>query len=177
VLLADLVDTSAQVADSSGRLKKIELLAGCLRRLAQDEREIGVKESDRPVLNFCANNYLGLANHPDIVAFRDGWTKANPGAPVGRPNVFDFMAYGDMHVVAEGLRRAGRNLTSGTLSTALETLDKWQVSEAASPRTFTNWHHVGNLNLQMMIVKDGKWVPINWQPAKESTVLDEFRKK
>lgn len=117
------------------------------------------------------------SDHPHIVAFRDGWTKANPNAPVGRPNVFDFMAYGDMHVVAEGMRRAGRDLTRDSFSAALETLDKWQVSEAASPRTFTNWHHVGNLNLQMMVVKDGKWVPINWKPGKESSVLDEFRKK
>jgi DNA ligase-1 len=43
VLLADLVDTSAQVADTSGRLKKIDLLAGCLRRLAPDEREVGAR--------------------------------------------------------------------------------------------------------------------------------------
>ncbi|KAF8072613.1 hypothetical protein HT031_000273 [Scenedesmus sp. PABB004] len=29
---------------------------------------IGVEGRDQPVLNFCANNYLGLSNHPDVVA-------------------------------------------------------------------------------------------------------------
>jgi len=29
--------------------------------------EINVLESDRPVLNFCANNYLGLSNHPRLI--------------------------------------------------------------------------------------------------------------
>jgi glycine C-acetyltransferase len=29
---------------------------------------VTVQESDRPVLNMCANNYLGLADHPEIVA-------------------------------------------------------------------------------------------------------------
>jgi len=28
---------------------------------------INVKESDQPVINFCANNYLGLSNHPDLI--------------------------------------------------------------------------------------------------------------
>ncbi len=33
----------------------------------QDAR-VGVTSSDTPVLNMCANNYLGLADHPDIIA-------------------------------------------------------------------------------------------------------------
>ena len=28
----------------------------------------GIRTGRAPVLNFCANNYLGLANHPDVVA-------------------------------------------------------------------------------------------------------------
>jgi DNA ligase-1 len=41
VLLAELVATSAAVGETSSRLKKIALLASCLRRMAPDERAIG----------------------------------------------------------------------------------------------------------------------------------------
>ncbi|XAL98803.1 glycine C-acetyltransferase [Phycisphaeraceae bacterium D3-23] len=37
----------------------------------QDAR-VGVTSSDTPVLNMCANNYLGLADHPDIIAAAKG---------------------------------------------------------------------------------------------------------
>ncbi len=58
------------MADIKSNLKDIRE-AG----LYKDERviqtpqgtEIGVASGDR-VLNFCANNYLGLANHPDVIA-------------------------------------------------------------------------------------------------------------
>ncbi len=43
MLLAELVETSDQVAQTAGRLKKIELLAACLRRLGSEERAIGAR--------------------------------------------------------------------------------------------------------------------------------------
>src|SRR5215467_11685632 len=29
--------------------------------------EIGVASKSRPLLNFCANNYLGLSSHPEVI--------------------------------------------------------------------------------------------------------------
>jgi len=43
VLLSRLVETSAAVAETSGRLKKIALLAECLAAMAEDERAIGAR--------------------------------------------------------------------------------------------------------------------------------------
>ena len=41
---------------------------------SQQQAEITVKENQ--VLNFCANNYLGLANHPQLIqAAKDGVEK------------------------------------------------------------------------------------------------------
>ncbi len=43
MLFAELVATSAAVTETSGRLKKIELIANCLRQMASDERAIGAR--------------------------------------------------------------------------------------------------------------------------------------
>lgn len=52
---------SSQLADLKARgLYKAE------RRIQSPQRS-GIRVNDTEVVNFCANNYLGLANHPDIV--------------------------------------------------------------------------------------------------------------
>ena len=43
MLFAELVATSSAVAETAGRLKKIELLASCLRQMNPDERELGAR--------------------------------------------------------------------------------------------------------------------------------------
>lgn len=115
------------------------------------------------------------SNHPDMIEFRQAWEKNHPDAPAGRPNVFDLLGYGDMHVVAEGLSRAGEDLTREGFIDALETLDGYRVSEVATPRTFTDWHHIGNLRMQMMVVLNQHWVPLNWEPKHPSEILEEYR--
>src|SRR5438270_4715604 len=37
-------------------------------RQLQSPQGSAIRVAGREVINFCANNYLGLANHPDIVA-------------------------------------------------------------------------------------------------------------
>lgn len=116
------------------------------------------------------------SDHPDIVKFRTAWQKLNPNAPPGRPSYFDMCAYGDMYVIAEGLRRAGPDLTREKFIDALETLVNYRVSEVATPRTFTNWHHIGNNTLVMHIVQNQRWVPIDWQPKHESEIYNDLKK-
>jgi branched-chain amino acid transport system substrate-binding protein len=116
------------------------------------------------------------SNHPDMVKFREAWAKLNPNAPKGRPNLFDLDAYGDTYVLAEAIRRAGPDLTREKVAGALENLDGYRVSEVATPRTFTNYHHIGNFRLRMLVVLGQHWVPLGWEPRRESEILKEFPK-
>lgn len=54
--LAEKLDT----IDAAGTFKRERLLAG--------PQQAEIKVGPQTVLNMCANNYLGLANHPDVVA-------------------------------------------------------------------------------------------------------------
>jgi glycine C-acetyltransferase len=52
-----------------GQLDDIELRGLTKReRFIQGPQGSAIRVQDREVVNFCANNYLGLANHPDVVA-------------------------------------------------------------------------------------------------------------
>ena len=44
----------------------------------------------------------------------------------------------------------------------------------ATPRTFSTKHHIGNLALVPMRVKDGQWEPVQWSSARESDILKRY---
>jgi branched-chain amino acid transport system substrate-binding protein len=81
------------------------------------------------------------SDDPDMVKFRDAWSKLNPNAPKGHPNLFDVYAYGDTYVIAEAMKRAGRDLTRDKFVDALEAMKDYRVSGVATPRTFTTDEH------------------------------------
>lgn len=132
------------------------------------------KTSAEGVTGFSLIPFLPGSKAPDMVKWEAAWRKEYPSAPAGRPNNFDLLAYGDMYVLAEGLRRAGANLTTDGLIKSLEGIQNYRVSPVATPRTFATRHHIGNLSLVPMVVKDGQWEPINWSSARESDILKRY---
>jgi branched-chain amino acid transport system substrate-binding protein len=163
--------------------------------IIRQARELGIKQPffgggstvDNVVIandGFAAEGFMGPwsvplfpdSQHPDMAKFREAWSKRNPNAPKGRPNLFDLWAYGDTYVIAEGLRRAGSDLSREKFIDALETIDNYRVSEVASPRTFTSWHHIGSSKARILGVLGQHWVPLAWEPERSSEIFDDLRK-
>jgi branched-chain amino acid transport system substrate-binding protein len=117
------------------------------------------------------------STEPPMAKYMQAYTKMFPNAPKGRPNLYDIMGYTEVYVIAEGLRRAGPDLTREKFVSALETLKDYRGTEIASPRTFTDWHHIGNLRQQIMVVKNQKWVPVPWEAKHESEILSSIKKQ
>jgi branched-chain amino acid transport system substrate-binding protein len=132
------------------------------------------KASAEGVVGFSLIPYLPGSKANDMVKWEAAWKKEYPNAPAGRPNNFDLLAYGDMYVLAEGLKRAGPNLTTASLITALEGIQNYRVSPVATPRSFSTKHHIGNLTLVPMLVKDGQWEPVQWTGTRTSDILTRY---
>ncbi len=127
------------------------------------------------VTGFSLIPYLPGNKHPDMAKWEAAWKKEYPSAPAGRPNNFDVMSYVDTYVVADALKRAGRELTTESFITALEATRGYKVNALATPRTFSTKHHIGNLSLVPLVVQNGAWEPINWQSTRESDILKRYQ--
>ncbi len=132
------------------------------------------KENAEGATGFSLIPFLPGTKNADLQAWEAKWKKEYPNLPVGRPNVFDVMAYTDMYVIAQGIKNAGQDLTTQSLIKGLEQIKDFSQSVLASPITFTNKHHIGNLTLTVMEVKDGQWVPIGWKPSRPSEILKRY---
>jgi branched-chain amino acid transport system substrate-binding protein len=163
--------------------------------LLRQARELGIKQTimgspasvDNGVIAGAGLNAEGYTGgwlsglfldsvHPDMVKFRNAWAKLHPDAPKGRPNLFDVLGYTETYVLAEAMKRAGADLTREKLVDALETIENYKISEIATPRTFTKWHHIGNFRMQYMVVLGQHFVPLRFDPHQESEILKEYKK-
>jgi len=132
------------------------------------------KANAEGVMGFSLIPYLPGSKAPEMVKWEAAWKKEYPNAPAGRPNNFDLLAYGDMYVLAEGMKRAGPNLTGDGLIRALEGMQNYRVGPVATPRSFSTKHHIGNLTLVPMVVKDGQWEPVQWSSTRQSDILNRY---
>jgi len=133
------------------------------------------RQSAEGVAGFSLIPLLPGSKDAEMVKWETAWRKEYPSAPAGRPNNFDLLAHGDMYVVAEGLKRAGKDLTTDKFITALEGVQNYRVGAVATPRTFSTKHHIGNLTLVPMIVTKGAWEPVaGWQSTHESDILKRY---
>jgi branched-chain amino acid transport system substrate-binding protein len=107
-------------------------------------------------------------------AWRAKWSADYPNLPPNRPNIFDVLAYSDTYALAEAMRRAGKDLTTAGLIDALENMHEYRVGPIASPLTFAKIHHIGNLRLQPMQVKNGEWVQVTWESKRPSDILQRY---
>lgn len=95
-----------------------------------------------------------------------------PRAPLGRPNYIDLYLYADGYVIAEALKRAGRDLTREKFISALESIKDfvagpssgWQSAVPVGlPRTFSATDHWGTKYISFLQVKNGKYVKTGYR--------------
>lgn len=88
--------------------------------------------------------------------------------PTGTPNLYSLMAYADTYVLAQGILKAGKNLTRSGL---IQSLDNningflagangtWPDAQpVGQPRTFSASNHQGTDSLTVVKVVNGAWV-------------------
>src|SRR5436309_473040 len=133
------------------------------------------KQTAEGASGFALVPFLPGSDDPTLKAWEAKWKQEYPNLPAGRPNIFDILSYGDMYVLAEAIKRAGPEPTTEKLVAALEGTQDYRVSGIATPRSFTSKHHIGNLQLVAMQVKNGQWVPLNWQGKHPSDILKRYQ--
>ena len=133
------------------------------------------KQSAEGTSGFALIPLLPTSSNPEMQAWLAKWKQEYPNLPAGRPNTFDLLSYADIYVLTDAIKRAGKDLTTDKLIGALETTNEYRVGAIATPRTFTTKHHIGNLRLQAMQVKNGEWQPVAFEGKHESDILKRYQ--
>lgn len=122
--------------------------------------------------------YINGDTAADMMEFERRFKAAYPGSPADRPNYVDMFGYGSMYALAEGLKRAGPDLTRENFVKAMETLDDFKATDGfpkavnvINPLTFTKTHN-GNRRTSHFVVKGGKFTRVtDFSPPIPSTAF------
>jgi branched-chain amino acid transport system substrate-binding protein len=120
------------------------------------------KENTKNVIGFSNFPYFHAQKDEPIAKFRDAWVKRYGTPPAGRPNMYDTVSYGDMYVLAEAIKSAGKDITWSSLIEAWSKLKDAKPSNLGGidviyPESFTETDHQGNKLMGKAVIKDGIW--------------------
>lgn len=112
-----------------------------------------------------AEGTIGLSLYPDpldsqepgVVAYRSALQKYKPDK---QPNRYSLYGYIYAKLMAEGLERAGQELTRERFIDAMETIKNWKSGGILPPVSFSKTDHHAQTAAFIAELKEGKFQPI-----------------
>jgi branched-chain amino acid transport system substrate-binding protein len=119
-------------------------------------------ENTKNVWGYFNAPYFPTQDDPPIANYRRLLVEKYGTPPQGRPNIYDLIGYGSMYILAQVLKKAGRDLTWDNVIAAWETLKDAKPSDMGGfdvifPETVTPTDHQGNKLVAPARIIDGSW--------------------
>jgi branched-chain amino acid transport system substrate-binding protein len=119
-------------------------------------------ENTKNIWGYFNAPYFPTQDDEPMANYRRILTEKYGPPPQGRPNIYDLIGYGCTHVLAQVIKKAGRQLTWDALINAWETIKDAKPSDMGGydvifPETVTPTDHQGNKLVAPARIIDGSW--------------------
>jgi len=119
-------------------------------------------ENTKNVWGYFNAPYFPTQTDAPMANYRRILTEKYGAPPVGRPNIYDLIGYGCTYVLAQVIKKAGRDLTRDSLIKAWATIKDAKPSDMGGydvifPETVTPTDHQGNKLVAPARIVDGSW--------------------
>jgi branched-chain amino acid transport system substrate-binding protein len=106
--------------------------------------------------------YFPTQDDPPIAGYRRQLVEKLGALPQGRPNIYDLIGYGSTYILAQVLKKTGRDLSWKRLIETWETLHDAKPSDMGGfdvifPETVTPADHQGNKKVASARIVNGSW--------------------
>jgi branched-chain amino acid transport system substrate-binding protein len=119
-------------------------------------------ENTNSVWGYFNAPYFPTQSDPPIAGYRRLLVEKIGALPQGRPNIYDLIGYGSTYILAQVLKKAGRDLSWQRVIEAWETLRDAKPSDIGGydvifPETVTATDHQGNKKVASARIINGSW--------------------
>jgi branched-chain amino acid transport system substrate-binding protein len=119
-------------------------------------------ENTKDVWGYFNAPYFPTQDDPPIAGYRRQLVEKLGTLPQGRPNIYDLIGYGSTYILAQVLKKTGRDLSWQRLTESWETLHDAKPSDMGGydvifPETVTPTDHQGNKKVASARIINGSW--------------------